>query len=451
MAEEDPWIADYAYTRGEPDGGLKWVHQFGTYVREWIDPHLEEIPKGVCKDTLQYHVPKSFRGKYRVEQLPPEYLPQVTWDVDHDGYVLCTGITVQNKKCRRQAQNRSGYCEAHGGALHPMDRVRWVDPSSGIADRHKINVRQGRDLEQVGEYSRWQQLTMGIISVEDLDDEELARGQCRDKKGGFTGLPPRVVPRDLHDQMMKQLLSRAQQKFREGLLGSIEALTHIAQGEVYEPADRIKAATLIIDRVMGKTPDKLMVAEVKAPWEQIFDSISRDPDSGAYERLAAEATIDAEVVEEGLVAKETTSYTRRFGPPPNPGHVDTDIEIDPEPTLDGEPVTPPPMQAGPYRVPPQDPLARQNYERIRAAEETKEERESLKKRVQEGRARRYAARARGSESLDNLPYSVRTKELVAPTEETEGVYRVKFIAPVDTKVPQSVLAKEGRQRKYDRE
>lgn len=447
---EDQWVDDYSYMRNAPTGPMKWVHQFGCYVREFDDP-CTELLSGQFKDTLQYHVPQQFRGKYRPEQLPSEYLPGVIWDVDHDSYVLCTGITLRATKCRKLAVNRSGYCESHGGALHPHDKVRWIGETQQIGSHHQINIRESKTGDYIDRLTRWQQLQMGIITVEDLDDEELARGQCRGPSGRFGSKPPAAVPRDLHDQMMKQLLSRAQQKFREGLLGSIDALVSIAKGDAYEPADRIKASTLIIERVMGKTPDVLLTAETKAPWEEIFSAISRDTgENAAYKRI--EAAIDAEVVDgEDWSNKpgEEGAYNRprKFGPPPNDGQYEAKAEQAKVPKLANEPVTPPPMQAGPWITPPQDPVARDQYEKLRGSVET---RESLKDRIKEGRARRYAARAVGRETTENLPYAFKLVEIHKPTDEIEGLYRVKFVAPEDTKVPVSVLTQETRRRKYER-
>lgn len=430
---EDLYTADYSYLRGAPTGDLKWIHQFDTYVRTYEEPRLDLITSNY-KDTIQYHVPREFRGKYRPSNLPDGYLSSVVWDVDRDGFVLCTGITIRGVKCRRQAQNRSGYCEAHGGALHPLDRVEYATEPTSLDKSIAHNERMGRDLERVGEYSRWDQLLLGIISVEDLDDEELARGQCRGPNGRFGSAPPRMVPRELHDQMMKQLLSRAQQKFREGLLGSIDALNKIAQGDAFEPADRIKAAGMVIDRVMGKTPEILFTAETKAPWEEIFASISRDPgDNAAYQRL--EAAIDAEVVDERPLAEEP-QYTKRFGTPPNEGQLSEHLTEVTPPTLVGEPTT------DFVPLPPQDPGLRQKYE-----EETSQ---TLRDRIKAGRAKRYVARATGRDTISNLPFGMDKVEIYPETEESEGVYQIKLINPGDTKVPKHVLSKESRQRKYDR-
>ncbi len=133
-----------------------------------------------------------------------------------------------------------------------------------------------------GERSRWQQLLDGDLSIDDLDDEELAKGRCRDKDGGFSGRPPKMVPRELSDRMRSELLKRGDALFAGAFVQAIEALGAIAASAEAKESDRINAAKYVIERVAGKVPDKV---EVRAadPWQQIIDDILVVPDMEAKE------------------------------------------------------------------------------------------------------------------------------------------------------------------------
>lgn len=127
------------------------------------------------------------------------------------------------------------------------------------------------------------ELHMGLRSIKDMDDEELTRMQYRDKNGGFSGRPSGALPRPLVQKIRAELLERASKKFDSHLIDSIDVLGSIMKSDTVSPADRIKAAVIIIDRVMGKTPDKIeMTAELK-PWQGLIESIDRSmgaPDAG---------------------------------------------------------------------------------------------------------------------------------------------------------------------------
>jgi hypothetical protein len=105
-----------------------------------------------------------------------------------------------------------------------------------------------------------------------MDDEELARGQFKDHGGKFRGRPPRVVPKDIHDKMVRELLQRGQRMFQESYLNAISVMENIALDPRAEHKDRIKAAQYIIERLAGKVPERV-VFESADPWQQIIDDI----------------------------------------------------------------------------------------------------------------------------------------------------------------------------------
>lgn len=91
------------------------------------------------------------------------------------------------------------------------------------------------------------------------DDEELVRGMRKDKTGIFRGRPPVLVPKALHDEMVRRQMSRAMELLQDNLCAAVEVLVSIATRPTAEDKDRIVAAKLIIDRVLGKTPERVQL------------------------------------------------------------------------------------------------------------------------------------------------------------------------------------------------
>ena len=135
---------------------------------------------------------------------------------------------------------------------------------------------------------RYALLLSGAITVEDLDDEELSRGQLKAVDGSFRGRPPKVVPQELLQAMRREWLTRAQDKLRAALLESgIGTLVSLAGNELIDPGVRLRAAEKIIERTMGKVPDKIEVA-AEDPVETLFRKVLSDPLGLAPHEMSAE-------------------------------------------------------------------------------------------------------------------------------------------------------------------
>ena len=127
-------------------------------------------------------------------------------------------------------------------------------------------------------YGRMAKFLSGELTVDDLDDEELARGQFRNEQGTFNGgKPSKIIPREIHQEFIRRLLSRGDEIWREGYNIAIRVHMEICADPNQSPADRLKAAQYIIERVAGKTPDRLLIA-AEDPVEALFKQILNDPD-----------------------------------------------------------------------------------------------------------------------------------------------------------------------------
>lgn len=123
---------------------------------------------------------------------------------------------------------------------------------------------------------RYAEFLAGKITVEDLDDEELAQGRLKSIDGTFRGRPPTVIPSEMVQAMRREWLSRANARLAQALLEKgIGTLVELAESS---PDDgvRLRAAQAIIERTMGKVPDKIEVA-AEDPVETLFRKILNDP------------------------------------------------------------------------------------------------------------------------------------------------------------------------------
>lgn len=269
---------------GLPTGPMKFIPEFGCEV-----PTFVEKPGGKS-EALMYHVPPMMRGDYRPQELA-NYNPDREYRVDFNGKVLCNKQTQAKKDCTKRAANRSPACELHGGRLHPLDKI--------VRDKEEeanSNAAQG--------LTRYRLFLAGQLTVDDLDDEELASCGFRMPNGGI--FKPRNVPRELAQGFQRAIYDRAQRELRSLTVEAAQTMGEIMKNKNVEPDIRLKAALSIIERNLGKTPQIIAVAETKA-YEEVFDGIlssSRDESRAARgiesSSLAIESannTIDAEVVE----------------------------------------------------------------------------------------------------------------------------------------------------------
>ena len=135
--------------------------------------------------------------------------------------------------------------------------------------------------------ARVQALLDGTLSVEELDDEELARGYPRASDGTFRGKPS-VVPTSVHQRIQRELFRRAGEQLKTNLIGAVEAMTKIATDPEVSAGDRMKAAQWVVERVMGKTPDVTVSMDEKR-YEKLLETIDRSAIPLAEENDGREA------------------------------------------------------------------------------------------------------------------------------------------------------------------
>lgn len=145
--------------------------------------------------------------------------------------------------------------------------IRAKRRASGI-ERIQAKAANGQAHAERGYVQMGRMNTAILAGHEDLStwsDEELRRGQKKDKNGRWQGRRPSVVPKALHDELVRRTLSKAEELMRDNLHTAVEALVDVVTGEDVEDKDRLRAIAMIMDRVMGKEPQRVEVGG-DAPW-----------------------------------------------------------------------------------------------------------------------------------------------------------------------------------------
>lgn len=198
---------------------------------------------------------------------------------DDEYQVYVGACDLLGKPCRSRDGRETTEPEATNVVqLHPGDRVGI--PEGGASGENGDHRRRYR-MKYAGRLGkRWSEIIQAVQNGEytwddfvgSLTPEELARGQLMGKDGTFTGRPPNFVPRAFHDACVRELLGRGRVLYKENYVKAIEAMTAIANSPNAKEADRIKAATFVIERLEGKVPERLEIAAAD-PWQQVISGI----------------------------------------------------------------------------------------------------------------------------------------------------------------------------------
>lgn len=115
--------------------------------------------------------------------------------------------------------------------------------------------------------------------VENLDAEELARAQLKADDGTFRGRPPEFIPRTFYLACQREMVGRFNRKIQSNFEKATDELIRLGTSDIMDPKDRIKVLQYLIERVVGKIPDKVEVA-VADPWETIIGDILAEAPEG---------------------------------------------------------------------------------------------------------------------------------------------------------------------------
>jgi hypothetical protein len=139
----------------------------------------------------------------------------------------------------------------------------------------------------------------GITDLSEWDDEELLRGQRKASNGKFVGRPPKVVPQEVHAERVRRTMSKAYALLHESTVDAVALLRTVVLDDFANYSDRIRAAELIMTRVLGKPTERIELATERPdpPWmvairHGIVGLVTEPEDS---------EIVDAEIVEEEVL------------------------------------------------------------------------------------------------------------------------------------------------------
>ena len=154
----------------------------------------------------------------------------------------------------------------------PPPPTRTVDHPHFYRHVHE----QEKLKQQARNMTRQQLFDNGFITVEDLDDEELRAGRCRDAHGRIPKVNKtmEMVPRDLYDEMVAEHAKRFDEKLRQQLDTALNTFVEVMTDPTCEPKDRMEAARFFVERVRGKSVERVAVSVSKAPWEELLGDVA---------------------------------------------------------------------------------------------------------------------------------------------------------------------------------
>lgn len=379
---------DQGLTFGDADGPDIFVDSLGIIVPSFIDPRDDLIPsKARGYKRVSHHIPFKMRGYFKASSWPETYREQINFTVDEQGYVICTGTNKAGKKCSNLAANRVPFCRNHGGGLHPLDK--------------KMSIKAVNDapLERVAGLDRPQRFMQGFLTVEELSDEEVSGMFIFNDAGQKVRSTALGVK--IHQKIAQELHRRLNRFLQTKTASMLEVMVDIAESDLVEPADRIKAAQWVAERTLGKTPDVVIHGKAEQPYESIFQAIDAGSRQDYREKVSAtrlglggkpDEIFDVEVVEEPQHSDSQGNYS---------GEADSSSgDTDPGSGVE---------------------YARNISDRRDEASREQEIRKARSKAKQ----RRYAARAVGATNTHDMPWLIEWKFL------PEGNFRMKLVCPDD--------------------
>lgn len=152
-------------------------------------------------------------------------------------------------------------------------------PRGGVANAKKDEEPDSRSSIRYRLGKRWSQIVTEVKDGDytwdefcaELDPEELARGQLKDRNGRFQGRPPAMVPRGFQQACIKEIHRRFNEKVQTRLLDAVDEMIDLSKaGGGLEGRDRAKLLVYLIERVMGPVPKQVHISNGDEGWQGLL-------------------------------------------------------------------------------------------------------------------------------------------------------------------------------------
>lgn len=176
-----------------------------------------------------------------------------------------------------------------------------------MSKRPKKRLKDGGAIVHVS--PRTAAVAFDGASLDDWTDEELLRGRRKNKNGNFTGRPPRFVPIEFHRELTRRRMQRATAILAYSLVDAATMLRSVVNDDEALASDRIRAAEIMFDRILGRPRESVALAVTSSGEEPLWQRVIANAVVGSEEQAAQ--VIEGEIVEGELVEDRPNPEPRR--------------------------------------------------------------------------------------------------------------------------------------------
>jgi hypothetical protein len=97
-------------------------------------------------------------------------------------------------------------------------------------------------------------------------DEELIRGQRRDKNGNWGGRPPKFIPAQVRREQNRRKITKGVDILSDSIVRAAEIFKEVMDDPEAENRDKLRAAEFVLKLVAGRADFEISVHAAEDPW-----------------------------------------------------------------------------------------------------------------------------------------------------------------------------------------
>ena len=296
--------------------------------------------------------------------------------------------------------------------------------------------------------------------LSELTDDEIFNKYIIDDDGKPVLVKPFHHSKSLQNAWSRETSSRLNEFMVDKTPRALEVMYEIMNSDLVEPGDRITAAKFIIERTLGKNPDIILTGKVnEAPYIGVLDSIvsgsredyrksiesvrieDRGLDSGArvHSDSGRDGVLDVEVVEErkGSESQDSDSGENVAGGDNGSNGIGSQLRVGEDSRIDN-------LEQGisdsaTKCVESSDGSTNGIAARVQEQKDLKARAKEITRARNEAKRRRFAARAVGATTTQDLPFLIEWKIIDDHMSKDFGKFKMKLIHPKN--ITERVLAR----------